>query len=547
MAWRPPAAAALALLLLGLAACASAAASAPSPSIVLVGLGSRQCNAASGLNLGGTTTLLTGDKNLLDSPAACCAACKLRSDCNVWTFCSSTGGCDSGGKYRECTLKQDWSVFQQRRVISNGAGWVSGYISNRCPGSDPTKLLALQRINFPSLTSQCQPGTSCTACMCQLSKAMQVAKSDPADLPLCMKNFRSAMMFPTELGGSSLSAAAYQRLASCPVSDPPCTDQKASFLFGTMGPALVPSLATSLTCLTGKAERDCAVACLATSGCDGFSFNALSSTSKCCLQSGPSREAKWSPQGDLFYFRMPAGTTAEDPFFTQSTPWAGAATSSSSTAASSAAPAASTASTGSGSSTVASLAASSTPAPACNQTGCSDANPPGGWTCSQQKDWGKCGDAWMAPFCQQTCGRCPCAPSTSPSPSPSTSFAEFFSAPSPLPSPSPSPSPSPDPSCTCTDVQPNKYPCADEARWGKCGQGYMRPNADLPEGFCQISCKRCSCPVVSKCNCSDLQPPGSARCTQHAGWGSCGQEWMWKAYSDRPQGYCQVTCGRCKC
>lgn len=39
---------------------------------------------------------------------------------------------------------QDWGVFKQRQVISNGAGWVSGYISSRCPGSDPTKLLALQ-------------------------------------------------------------------------------------------------------------------------------------------------------------------------------------------------------------------------------------------------------------------------------------------------------------------------------------------------------------------------------------------------------------------
>lgn len=47
-----------------------------------------------------------------------------------------------------------------------------------------------QRISFPSLTKQCQPGTSCTACMCSLSKAMQVAKSDPHDLSLCMKNFR---------------------------------------------------------------------------------------------------------------------------------------------------------------------------------------------------------------------------------------------------------------------------------------------------------------------------------------------------------------------
>ena len=51
-------------------------------------------------------------------------------------------------------------------------------------------LLELQRVNFPSFTSQCQPGSSCTACMCTLSKAMTVAQSEPKDLSLCMKNFR---------------------------------------------------------------------------------------------------------------------------------------------------------------------------------------------------------------------------------------------------------------------------------------------------------------------------------------------------------------------
>lgn len=39
---------------------------------------------------------------------------------------------------------QDWDVLNRRRVLSNGAGWVSGYIAGRCPGSDPKKLLALQ-------------------------------------------------------------------------------------------------------------------------------------------------------------------------------------------------------------------------------------------------------------------------------------------------------------------------------------------------------------------------------------------------------------------
>lgn len=34
----------------------------------------------------------------------------------------------------------------------------------------------------------------------------------------------TVLMFPTELGGASLSAAAYQRLQQCPVADPPCAD-----------------------------------------------------------------------------------------------------------------------------------------------------------------------------------------------------------------------------------------------------------------------------------------------------------------------------------
>lgn len=65
----------------------------------------------------------------------------------------------------------------------------------------------------------------------------------------------------------------------CPC--PRCPVLQTSVVFGSLGPALVPSTpGTTLTCLSGKAERECAAACLAQIGCDGFSFNALSSTSK---------------------------------------------------------------------------------------------------------------------------------------------------------------------------------------------------------------------------------------------------------------------------
>lgn len=31
---------------------------------------------------------------------------------------------------------------------------------------------------------------------------------------------------------------------------------------------------------------------------------------------------------------------------------------------------------------------------------------PNQYTCKQQKDWGKCGEPWMAGFCKRTCGKC---------------------------------------------------------------------------------------------------------------------------------------------
>ena len=58
------------------------------------------------------------------------------------------------------------------------------------PKPPPAPPPPLQRVNFPALNKQCQPGSSCTACMCQLSNAMAVAKGDPADLSLCLNNFR---------------------------------------------------------------------------------------------------------------------------------------------------------------------------------------------------------------------------------------------------------------------------------------------------------------------------------------------------------------------
>ncbi|KAK9791841.1 hypothetical protein WJX73_008926 [Symbiochloris irregularis] len=45
-----------------------------------------------------------------------------------------------------------------------------------------------------------------------------------------------------------------------------------------------------------------------------------------------------------------------------------------------------------------------TPVPA----GCDDVTPPGGWSCQQQKEWGKCSASWMVSndWCRHTCGQC---------------------------------------------------------------------------------------------------------------------------------------------
>lgn len=49
-----------------------------------------------------------------------------------------------------------------------------------------------------------------------------------------------------------------------------------------------------------------------------------------------------------------------------------------------------------------------TAAAASSSNKCGDAVPPGGYTCQQQKDWGKCAESWLTSggFCARTCGRC---------------------------------------------------------------------------------------------------------------------------------------------
>lgn len=56
--------------------------------------------------------------------------------------------------------------------------------------------------------------------------------------------------------------------------------------------------------------------------------------------------------------------------------------------------------------------------------------------------------------------------------------------------------------CQCSDADPRgeatqsiSYTCLYQRHYGNCNQAYMfDANAELaPEGFCQMSCSRCSC------------------------------------------------------
>lgn len=55
---------------------------------------------------------------------------------------------------------------------------------------------------------------------------------------------------------------------------------QSSTVFGTLGPAVVPAtLGQDIQCLSGKYEKDCATACVSTSGCSGFLYTAQGSSS----------------------------------------------------------------------------------------------------------------------------------------------------------------------------------------------------------------------------------------------------------------------------
>ena len=179
-------------------------------------------------------------------------------------------------------------------------------------------------------------------------------------------------------------------------------------------------------------------------------------------------------------------------------------------------------------------AAASASASASSSSGCSDNAPPGSNGCWQQKQWGKCGEAWMAAgnYCAATCGRCSQQSGSSAQASASSSSSSSSGG------------------SGCSDTAPpGSDGCWQQKQWGKCSEGWL-----LASNYCAATCGRCgqqqqqqqsgaaassSASASSSSGCSDNAPPGSNGCWQQKQWGKCGEAWM------AAGNYCAATCGRC--
>jgi hypothetical protein len=131
---------------------------------------------------------------------------------------------------------------------------------------------------------------------------------------------------------------------------------------------------------------------------------------------------------------------------------------------------------------------------------CNDSPPDGsGYSCAQQKEWGKCGETWMAGHCQTACGTCAKA-------------------------------------TACTDVPDGSgYSCAQQKEWGKCGEPWM-------QGKCDATCGRCGATSAPPPPPSPAPAGGGAACGADAckapngvTW-NCekrfmyGTNWAWKKF-----------------
>jgi V8-like Glu-specific endopeptidase len=93
----------------------------------------------------------------------------------------------------------------------------------------------------------------------------------------------------------------------------------------------------------------------------------------------------------------------------------------------------------------------------------------GGYSCEQQKAWGKCGEPWMQPVCDSVCGR--------PGSGSGGDIATGNEASgNPVPSNEDSGNPAPSTSPGVPGV--GGYSCEQQKAWGKCGEPWMRPVCD---------------------------------------------------------------------
>jgi hypothetical protein len=109
----------------------------------------------------------------------------------------------------------------------------------------------------------------------------------------------------------------------------------------------------------------------------------------------------------------------------------------------------------------------------------------GGYTCQQQKDWGKCGESWMSPVCDSVCK------------GPTKTKRNGGSS---------------------GGGMVGGYTCQQQKSWGKCGQSWMSP-------VCDSVCKGSSTSRPSGGS-SGGGMVGGYTCQQQKDWGKCGQSWM---------------------
>eukprot|EP01024_Parvocaulis_polyphysoides_P031660 TRINITY_DN28532_c0_g1_i4.p1 TRINITY_DN28532_c0_g1~~TRINITY_DN28532_c0_g1_i4.p1 ORF type:complete len:517 (+),score=75.33 TRINITY_DN28532_c0_g1_i4:186-1736(+) len=120
-------------------------------------------------------------------------------------------------------------------------------------------------------------------------------------------------------------------------------------------------------------------------------------------------------------------------------------------------------------------------------------------SCEDQRRWGKCERGWMkaprasAPngFCATTCGRCTCEVAVPVEVSIDTISED---------------------GCACTDISPigSTFDCRTQSRFGKCEAAWMLDTREDPNGYCQISCGRCTCRPHEEDPCDVLRPTGDS-------------------------------------